>query len=54
MPVTVGAEAVGEVCSATTGRQKGWIAIVRVRWEAAGAELTVDGDVPLVRIRSMD
>lgn len=54
MPVTVGAAAVGEVSSATTGRQRGWIAIARVRWEAAGAELTVDGDVPLVRIRSMD
>ncbi len=54
MRVTVGAAAVGEVTSATAAPGTGWIAIVRVRWDAAAADLTVDGNVPLVRIRSMD
>ena len=54
MRVTVGAAAVGEVTSATAAPGTGCIAIVRVRWDAAAADLTVDGNVPLVRIRSMD
>ena len=44
----------GVVTSATAAPGTGWIAIVRVRWDAAAADLTVDGNDRLVRIRSMD
>jgi folate-binding protein YgfZ len=53
MPVLAGSTPVGEITSAATAAADGWVAITRVRWEAAGAKLTSGGGGALVPIRSM-
>ena len=54
MEVAAGGSRVGEITSAATTAAGGWVAITRVRWEAAGATLTAEGGVPLVPVRWMN
>ena len=54
MEVMAGGSPVGEITSAATTAAGGWVAITRVRWEAAGVALTAEGGAPLVPVRSMN
>jgi folate-binding protein YgfZ len=53
MPVMAGSTSVGEITSAATAAGGGWVAITRVRWEAAGARGLTSGGGTLTPIRSM-